>query len=110
MAKNFVQRGENLTVLAAGIVASGGFVVMGSLFGVALHDAAANEELTLKTGGVWELPKTSADTPTVGTDAYWDDAAGEITTVSTDNTKVGVFVEDAGNGDTVCRVRLNDAF
>ncbi|SEF44088.1 Predicted phage recombinase, RecA/RadA family [Alcanivorax sp. DSM 26293] len=110
MAKNFIQRGDNITVIAAALAASGDLIVMGSLFGVALHDAAANEELTLKTGGVWELPKTSADTPAVGADAYWDDAAGEITTVSTDNTKVGVFVEAAAGGETVCRVRLNDAF
>ena len=49
MAKNFIQRGENITVIAAALAASGDLVVMGSLFGVALHGAAANEELTLKT-------------------------------------------------------------
>ena len=110
MAKNFVQRGENITVLAAAATASGDLVVMGSLFGVALHDAAANEELTLKTGNVWEFPKTSADTPTVGAAAYWDGDVSEMTTVATDNTWVGVFVEATVAGDTVCRVRLNDAF
>jgi predicted RecA/RadA family phage recombinase len=110
MAKNFVQRGENITVLAASIAVSGELVVMGSLFGVALHDAAANDELTLKTGGVWELPKTSANEPAAGDPAYWDADVSEITTTATDNTKVGVFTEAAANGDTTCRVRLNDAF
>ncbi len=108
MAKNFIQRGENITVIAAALAASGDLVVMGSLFGVALHDAAANEELTLKTGGVFELPKTTADEPAVGDPAYWD--GGAITTVSTDNTAVGVFVEAGANGDVVCRVRLNSSF
>jgi predicted RecA/RadA family phage recombinase len=108
MAKNFIQRGENITVIAAALAASGDLVVMGSLFGVALHGAAANEELTLKTGGVFELPKTTADEPEVGDPAYWD--GSEITTVSTDNTAVGVFVEGGVNGDVVCRVRLNSSF
>ena len=110
MAKNFIQRGDNITVLAAALAASGDLIVMGSLFGVALHDAAANEELTLKTGGVWEFPKTTADEPDVGAPAYFDAAESEITTVATDNTKVGVFPEAGANGDTTCRVRLNDAF
>ena len=42
--------------------------------------------------------------------AYFDAAESEITTVATDNTKVGVFTEAGANGDTTCRVRLNDAF
>lgn len=108
MAKNYVQAGTNLTVTAQSTVNSGALVVVGDAFGVALHDAANAEELTIRCGGVWTLPKASADDPAQGARAYW--TGTELTTTEDTNTPVGVFAEAAAGGTTQARVRLNDAF
>lgn len=48
----------------------------------------------------------------VGAKVYWDDTNKRTTTVSTDNTLIGVAVEAVASGasDTIGRVRLNASF
>ena len=61
MAKNFVQPGEIITVIApepTGVL-SGQPLIVGSFFGVATIDAAAGDETELALTGVWELPKAA---------------------------------------------------
>ena len=48
-----------------------------------------------------------ADTPAQGDKAYWDNTAKEVTTTSTANTLIGVFIVAALNGDATVNVRLN---
>ncbi len=105
--KNHIQRGDTLTIPApAGGVLSGGMVLSGSLFGVAASDADAGEDVAVSVEGVFELPKASADTVTVGAKLYHDAAADELTTVSTDNTLVGYAAAAAGAGVTTVTVKL----
>lgn len=107
--RNFIQPGKVITIVAAAAVSSGSLVVAGKIFGIAATSAAIGEEFELALGGVYELPKTSAQAWAVGAEIYAD-ANGIATTVSTDNTKIGVAVEAAANPSGVGRVRLNDNF
>ncbi|MCJ1887417.1 DUF2190 family protein [Pseudomonas sp. LA21] len=57
MAKNFVQDGDVLTLIApAGGVTSGVPAEVGDLVVVPLETAAAGDEFSAKVGGVWNLP------------------------------------------------------
>lgn len=56
--KNFVQPGLVMTVTAAAVVAGGSPVVVGSVIGVAAHDANVGDELELNLEGVYTLPKS----------------------------------------------------
>lgn len=108
--KNFIQPGKTLTLPApSGGVIGGSFVKIGSIFGVAHQTAAEGEDFDLEVGGVYELGKTSAQAWTIGATIYAT-SAGVMTTVSTDNTKVGVAVAVAANPSATGRVRLNSDF
>lgn len=107
--RNFIQPGKTLTMVASSDVKSGEFYKSGSIFGVAATSAKAGEEFELETGGVYELPKVSAQAWAVGADIYAD-TAGIMTTEETDNTKVGVAVIAAENPSGTGRVRFNDNF
>lgn len=104
--KNFVQNGVTITVTAVETMVSGKAYLVGSIRGVAAHSAAIGEPCELVTEGVFELAKTAADAPDQGDIAYLDTTAGEVTTTSTDNYALGIFIEAQVNGDTTGKVRL----
>jgi len=108
--KNYVQKGENLTLPAPYAVTSGDGALIGNIFGVAAGDAAEGAEVDLVTVGVFTLPKVSTDAIAVGAAVYWDDDAKLITTTATDNTKIGVSVATAVNPSGTTDVRLNGVF
>ena len=88
-------------------MASGQGILVGSLFGVCTTSGEIGDSVELSLEGVFTLPKASADTPTKFAPAYWDAAESEVTTVSTDNTLIGVFVDPLAGGTTEADVRLN---
>jgi predicted RecA/RadA family phage recombinase len=105
--KNFIEAGDTLTVPApSGGVVSGGVVIIGSLIGIAGSTADASVNVAVKTRGVFELPKVSAQAWTVGAPIYWDAGAGNATTTATDNTAIGYATEAAANPSAVGRVRI----
>lgn len=108
--KNFVQRGENITLPAPAAVSSGDPVLVGSLFGIAAGDAASGADLDLVTTGVFEMAKVSALAIAVGDTIYWDDTAKLVNKTATGNTKIGVAVTAAANPSATVNVRLNGAF
>jgi len=96
MANNFVQPGHVLTLTApSGGVTSGSGYLIGTLFVVALHDAAAGEKFEGQRTGVFQLPKTSAQAWSEGAEIYWNGTAA--TTASTDNDLIGYATADAVN-------------
>ncbi len=107
--KNFVQHGDIVTVIApSGGVSSGDLVRVGSIIGVACTDAAEGDEVELKTTGVFDLPKTSAQAWTVGARIYAIAASSLLTNVpGTGNYLVGVATAAAANPSATGRVRLN---
>lgn len=108
--KNYVQKGENLTLTAPYAVASGAGVKIGLIFGVAAGAAANGATVDVVTEGVFTLPKVSTDVFAVGAAVYWDDTAKLITSTTSGNTKVGVAVTAAANPSGTVNVRLNGAF
>ena len=107
--KNFVQHGDTVTAIApSGGVLSGELVRIGHLIGVACFDAAEGAEVELKTTGVHDLPKTSAQAWAVGAPIYAIAASNLLTNAAgTGNYLVGVAVAAAANPSATGRVRLN---
>jgi len=91
--KNYIQSGDVATIPAPAAVSSGDVVIVGSVVGIAQADAASGADVAIVTEGVFELPKTDSQAWTFGAPIYWDATPGEATTVSTDNTLIGVAWE-----------------
>lgn len=108
--KNFVQPGDVLTVTAPADVASGDLVLVGSLFGIATASAKAGAEVEITAGGVYDMPKVSAQAWTQGAPLYWDPAVKLVTSVAGALTKIGVAAVVAANPSAAGRVRLNGSF
>jgi predicted RecA/RadA family phage recombinase len=110
--KNFIQRGETLTLTAPYAVNSGGGALVGSIFGVAATDVASGEDCEFQVAGVFDLVReTGASTGwSQGALIYWDNTNKRVTKTSTSNKLVGVAVQAAADGDATGRVRLNGAF
>jgi len=116
--KNRVQEGRAVYVPAPiGDVDSGDLVIIGSLIGIAGHDAAAGELVPLWTDGIYSLPKAAPQAWGVGDLVYWDAGAGKATTTAQGNTLIGVatplsplYEAAAASADVVGDVRLNSSF
>lgn len=108
MATNFKYQGDKLTVLSPGTVTSGQGVLIGLLFGVALHGAASGELLTLAVEGVWHMPKATGGGTglTAGAVVYWDNTNKRVTATATGNKPVGLVELAAGTSDTTVPVKL----
>lgn len=108
--KNYVQRGDVLTIPAPYNVSSGGGALVGSIFGVAAGDALSGASVDLATTGVFTLPKVDALAVSIGDVIYWDNSAKNVNKTSSGNTKIGVAVTAAANPSATVNVRLNGAF
>ncbi|AEI76546.1 hypothetical protein CNE_1c11910 [Cupriavidus necator N-1] len=106
--KNFVQKGDTLTLTPAAAVASGEAILVGKIFGVAVTAVAINTPGEFVTEGVFDITALSTDTASVGTVLYWDSTNKRLTTTSTSNTRVGVAVAAKANGDTTARIKLDE--
>jgi len=95
--KNYLQNGAMLTVIAAAAVSSGAGVLVGSMFGVAAGDAGIGDDVTIAREGVFILNKLSAQAWTVGAKVYWDNTAGQCTTVASTNTLIGYAAQAAAD-------------
>jgi len=104
--KNYVQPGDTIEVIAPEATTSGDGTLVGNLFGIAVHDADNGAAVQIKTTGVFDLPKVSAQAWSQGDVIYWDDGNDRCTTVDT-NVAIGVATADAANPSATGRVRLN---
>lgn len=106
--KNFIQHGDMITLVAVAAVTSGQLVRANSLVGVAATDAAIGEEVEVKTSGVFEVAKTSAQAWEIGQPIYMIAASGLATNVAgTGNYLIGVAAKAAANPSGNGAVRLN---
>ena len=112
--KNFVQPGENVTVPAPADTASGDLVLLGAMFGVAVHNAGAGEPVTVKTGGIFDLPAIVAEDWGAGVKLYRHAAAdanqGKVTGEAAGNVAIGIAMLAKPATFATARVRLNPAF
>ena len=119
--KNYVQKGDTVTVIAPYAVLSGGGLLIsgtGHIFGVAVNNQSSGDNMEVLTTGVFDLAKDNS-TFAEGDYVYWDNTAKLCTSTSTSNTKIGVAaittpsgVNALGGGanDATVRVRLNPTF
>jgi predicted RecA/RadA family phage recombinase len=104
--KNYVQRGETVTLIAPAAVLSGAGVLVGSIFGVAEYTAGSGDEVEVNLVGVFELPKATGAI-SQGAKVYWDNTAKNVTTTASGNSLIGAAVSAALSGAATVRVRLN---
>lgn len=112
MATNYVQEGDVLQHVATATTLSGDVVVIGSLLGVALSDAAIGETVSVSIEGVWTLPKVTTAVMAAGSTITWDVSLGKCddsaaTAAAGDLTLGCVAVNGAINGDTTVDVLIN---
>ncbi|HWP25926.1 MAG TPA: DUF2190 family protein [Xanthobacteraceae bacterium] len=106
--KNFIQRGDMVTVTApTGGVTSGQGVLVGNLFGIAAKAAAEGESVEIATVGVYELAKLASALIAAGDRVAWDNTAKQVVLPATGMVPVGIATFAAGNGVTTVRVRLD---
>ncbi len=107
MARNHIQPGRVLTVPApTGGVLSGAPVLIGSLFGVAQHDAEEGAALEILTEEVVELPKAAPLAVGIGDRLFWNTTDKVLDKTATAQLCVGIAVLPAASADTVVRVKL----
>ena len=106
--KNFIQRGDMITVPApTGGVTSGQGVLVANLFGVAAATAAEAESVEIATVGVYELPKLVSAVIAAGARVAWDDTTKQVVLPGTSMAPIGVATVAAGNGVATVRVMLD---
>lgn len=103
--KNFFQAGEIISVIAPATVVSGQGFLVGSIFGVALQDAASGAVVNIQIGGVITLPRVSAEVWTAGQLLYWSGTA--VTNVASTNKIIGATPVAVAGGITTANVLLN---
>jgi len=103
MAKNFIQSGEVLTLVAPGTVDAGELVQVGDLCGVAVNDVLIGANVEVNMEGVWSLAKKAGVAITAGDKVYND--SGDVTNVETGKA-FGVCVETVAGGASVVKVLL----
>ena len=105
--KNFVQKGDTLTLTPAGAVLSGqGNLFGNSLFGVAANNVGAGVPGEFITEGVVEIAKTSALAIPVGSRVFWDQANRVVNLTSAGQQCVGIAVVVANNPSPTVTVKL----
>ena len=106
MAKNFIHEGDVLNYTAGANIASGQFVLIGTIGGVAIGAIANGATGAVRVKGVFSVPKASGAV-TQGAKLYWDATNSVLTTTSSGNTIVGVAAAAAQSGDATAQILLN---
>lgn len=91
--KNYIQDGDTITVTAPATVASGDFVQVGRIRGIAVTAAASGAQVELKTTGVFSIPKSGTEEfASVGLPVYCVLSGNGVKTVTTASTTANVLV------------------
>lgn len=99
--KIYIEAGDTVVIAAPADTASGDFVILGALFGVAVGSALSGADLVLNRSGVFELAKATGTAWAQGDRLYWDAGAKNYTTsAGTNNRAVGVAFAAALSADT----------
>jgi predicted RecA/RadA family phage recombinase len=79
--KNYIQKGDVISVAAPYDVAAGACAQIGGLFGVAITAALSGAAVELLREGVFTLAKTSAQAWAIGDKLYWDNSNKVVSNV-----------------------------
>lgn len=105
--KNFIARGEVLTVVAAAPIMAGDFVKIGGggLTGIAANTADTSEQTEVALTGVFEMPK-AAVAIAQGDKLYYVDADKNLSKTASGNTFAGYAYAGAVAGDATVMLLL----
>jgi predicted RecA/RadA family phage recombinase len=105
--KNYIQAGKTINyTVATTLIASGEARKVGSLFGIALKDAAIGEVCPMDTEGCFEIPKDVSVVTGLGHLLYWDDTAKKATITAASNIKIGYALEAAATGVATVKAKI----
>jgi predicted RecA/RadA family phage recombinase len=102
--RTFIQEGDSLSLTAPYDVASGGGMMVGSLFAIAKAGALSGSTVVVMTEGVFDITKATGAAWTQGAKVYWDNTAKNVTTTAASNTLIGVAAQAQASGDAIGRV------
>lgn len=103
--KNYIQKGDVITVTASADITGGSMVVVGSLVGIAVTDIANGAKGEVALEGVYEVGK-EADDIAIGVKLYHKSSTGTVTTTATSNTFAGYAFAAAGTAATTVQLKL----
>lgn len=107
MANNKISDGDRILVVASTAKTSGAVEVNGGdTIGIVADTVASGAVYGVHVRGEFELAKNTGVTLTPGEDVYWG-TAGELTTVATDATRIGVASKAASTTAARGRILLN---
>ena len=104
--KNYVSKGDALTVAAPYDVASGAGMLVGTLFLVATAAALSGATVEGLRCGVVTLTALGTDTGSVGAVMYWDNTNKRLTTTASTHQAVGRLTVAKTNGPTEATIVL----
>ncbi|MER2743993.1 DUF2190 family protein, partial [Escherichia coli] len=84
MAKNFVEEGKTVAIVASAAISSGDLVQVGDVFAVALTDIPQGETGDGLTEGVFMLPKLKTDDMKTGKKVYLKSGKVQLTNSGSD--------------------------
>lgn len=106
--KNFVQKGDSITVVApSGGFTAGVLYIVNELIGVAATTVLEGESGVLVTEGCFDLSKTSAQAWAVGEEIFYLTNGKCANASATGAIKVGLASATAANPSSTGNVRLN---
>jgi predicted RecA/RadA family phage recombinase len=111
--KTYVQPGKTVTLEADDDYDSGDVIVINDIIGICSTSVETGDDVEVALVGVFDLPKDDSTGSSIdqGERVYWNATDSVVETDSTAaNTLLGVATEDAADGDTTVRVRLNGSF
>lgn len=104
--KNFIQKGDVLTLTPSAAVASGVGFLFGTLFGVATSDVVISTPGEFRVRGVVDIGKTAAVAVSVGARVFWDPVGKVVNTTAVAQQCVGVAVETVAGTATTVKILL----
>lgn len=105
MTRAFRHKGDTVDFTLTGTVAADDVIEENEMVGVAATAGVSGDVIGVHVRGVFNLPKTGAETPTVGSRLFWT-GTGFTLTAST-NAYGGLCARDAGSGDGTVWINLN---
>ncbi len=103
--KNYVQRGDTLSLTAPATLLSGDVVIVGGFVGIASHDASSGQNVETSLNGVFILAK-AAVAISQGDTLYWVSANSNVSKTASGNTLIGKATQAAASGDATITVQI----
>ncbi len=104
MTRAFRHKGDTVDFTLSGTVAADDVLLENEMVGVAATAGVSGDTIGVHVEGVFALPKTAAETPTVGERLFWDGTGFTLTAAT--NAYGGLCARDAASGDANVWIKL----